>query len=167
VATEILGYDEILGDYLVGQGSPGGMRSRMSANPRAVALARAAGGNVVTQREPTRSKEIPLGFDSVSTIAAAATSDVTSRPQVTFRPDRLVIPSTIAASFLVTDLKIGNKSQFASSTSLPAEVFTQGAFGVRLKMDTAQISQDVTLRVTNLSGGALRFFAALIGPSVE
>jgi hypothetical protein len=34
-------------------------------------------------------------------------------------------------------------------------------------MDTTQISQDIVLSVTNISAGALRFNAALIGPSVE
>ena len=169
--TEILGAEDILGDYMVGEEDVGAARGalmrRGAGRARQVALAHSAGGNVVTQRVPNKSKEIALGFDSTAAVAAAATSTITSRPQVTFRPDRLVIPATIAAAFLIADLKIGNKSQFANSTALPAEVFTQGAFGVRLKLDTAQISQDVVIQAQNISLGALRFLAALIGPSVE
>jgi len=68
---------------------------------------------------------------------------------------------------LVLDVRIGKNSQFTSGTAAPAETFSQGAFGVRLKMDTAQISQDILIRVTNVSLGALRFNASMIGPALE
>jgi hypothetical protein len=108
-----------------------------------------------------------LGFDSVSTIAAAATTNVTSRPQLTFRPDRFVVAGSIAASFLVNDLKIGKNSQFLAGVAVPGEAFGQQAVGVRLKLDTAQVSQDIVINVTNTSAGALRFNAVMIGPAVE
>lgn len=122
---------------------------------------------LVQTREPTRSREYPLGFDTVSTVAAGATVDVITRPQVIFRIDRFVVPASIAASFLIVDIKVGKNSQFVASAAVPAETFSNNSFGVRLKGDTAQISQDVLLRVTNISGSALRFFAAIIGPALE
>ena len=148
---EILGYDEI------------------GAAPVARRLPNLPGsmGNVLRQGQPSKAREIVMGIDSVATIAAGATANVSGQPQIVFRPDRIVIPSTIAGSFLINDLKVGKNSQFVNGTAVPAEAFTQGAFGVRLKMDTLQISQQVIFNVTNTSGGALRFNAALIGPSVE
>jgi hypothetical protein len=158
-AEELLGYDEIVGDDIIG------------ANPAPVARLAASpgypGGQQLRMKAPSKGREYVIGFDSVATVAAAATAILTSRPQVVFRPDRMVIPASIAPAFLINDLKVGKNSQMVNSTAVPAEAFTQGAFGVRLKMDTAQISQDITLSVTNISAVATRFNAALIGPAVE
>lgn len=151
IGDDVLGADEIIG-----------------ADTQAIsALPGYPGGATLRTRTPTRAREQVLGLDSVAAIAAAATVNVTSRPQVTFRPDRLVIAGSIAAAFLINSFFIGRSNQLIGSSALPAEVFGQQAFGVRLKLDTAQVSQDITLNVTNTSGGALRFNAALIGPSVE
>lgn len=152
---EIVGYDD---DMVGAAPAPAKRLSGMPGYPQGQQLRTVA---------PTRAREYVMGIDSVATIAAAATLSISSRPQVIFRPDRLVVPSTIAGSFLINDLRVGKNSQFVNATAVPAEAFTQGAVGVRLKMDTTQISQDIVVSVTNISAGALRFNAALIGPSVE
>lgn len=108
-----------------------------------------------------------LGFDSVTTIAAGASAIITQRPQVLFQPSRVVVPSSIAPSFLINDLKIGKNSQFTASGSLPAAVFSELSVGVALAMDAATVAQDISLNVTNTSAGALRFTAAMIGESCE
>ncbi len=159
-----IGVDELLGDDIIGDDEIVG------AGPTLARLAPVPGypqGQMLRTRAPTKGREYVMGFDSVATIAAGASAIITTRPQVIFRPDRLVIPASIASSFLLNDLKVGKNSQFVAATAIPAEAFTQGAFGVRLKLDTAQVSQDIILNVTNTSGGALRFTAALIGPAVE
>ncbi len=157
-----IGVDELLGDDVLGaEELVGAALARLSPVPGY------PGGQTLRTRMPSKGREYVMGLDSVATVAAAATAIITTRPQVIFRPDRLVVPASIAASFLINDLRVGKNSQFVSATAVPAEAFTQGAFGVRLKMDTAQISQDIILSVTNISGGALRFNAALIGPAVE
>lgn len=153
---ELLGYDEI-----------GATATPMSRGRQLASLPGGVGKQFLRQSQPTRAREIVMGIDSVATIAAAATAIVQGQPQIVFRPDRIVIPATIAGSFLINDLKVGKNSQFVNGTAVPAEAFTQGAFGVRLKMDTLQISQTVAFTVTNVSLGALRFNAALIGPAVE
>ena len=142
-------------------GIPGLMRQQ------ALAQSQAQSQTLVKGRDFARGREYPLGFDSVANVAAAATAIVNSQPQVVFRPDRLVIPAAIAGSFVVNDLRIGKNSQFANATPVPASVFAETAFGVSLKCDTAQISQVISLNVTNISGGALQFRAALIGPAIE
>src|SRR3990172_7675820 len=160
-----IGYDELVGDDMSGEEEIVGAAPRRIA--RLAPVPGYPGGQQLRTRAPSKGREYVMGFDTVATVAAAATALVTTRPQVIFRPDRLVIPPSLPPSLLVNDLRVGKNSQFVSSVAVPAEAFTQGAFGVRLKLDTAQISQDITISVTNTSAGALRFTAALIGPAVE
>jgi len=124
-------------------------------------------GTVLQQYNPMKGRQLILGFASTGTVAAGATVDIIQRPQLVFRPERVVIPAAIGANFNVADIRIGKNSQFLSAGAIPGAVFAEGAFGVRLKMDTAQIAMDIDLRVTNISAGALNFFAAMIGDSVE
>lgn len=139
-------------------------QQRQNAIATAVASRSAA---VVREKPPTESREYPMGFDTVGTVAAGANVQIISRPQVTFRPERLVIGGAIAASFLVNDIKVGKNSQLTNSAALPGDAFAPTAFGVRLRMDTAQVSMDVVLDVTNISAGALRFNAALFGKAIQ
>lgn len=103
-----------------------------------------------------------LGFDSVSTIAAAATANVITRPQGPFRPERLVV-SVASQPFLINDVKVGNTSQLPAATSLPGDLFAFNAVGISQRWDTAQYGGDVLINVTNPTGGALRFVAAMVG----
>lgn len=134
---------------------------------QAIANKRVRNMAVLKRAEPDKPRQYPLGFDSVATVAAGATSQITSRPQVLFRPERLVLSQAAAPAFLVNDLIVGKNSQFAAAGTLPGDAFGPTAFGVRLRCDTAQISNDVVLDVTNISAGALRFNAAIFGDVVE
>ena len=145
-----------------GRGRPAARRGR--ARPSSSFKGQAAG---VAAKAPTSARILTLGFDSVATIAAGAQATINSQPQVVFRPDRLIVPNSIAPSFLVNDLKIGKNSMLISATTIPAQAFSHDAAGVGMKMDTAQVSQIISLTVTNISAGALRFYAALTGPAVE
>jgi hypothetical protein len=126
-------------------------------------------GLITQTSAPTKAREYPLGFDSGSTlIIAGGSASVINRPQVVFRTERLVVPSDIGGGFVIDDLIVGKNSQFASnSVAVPARVFDERGVGVRLAGDTAQISQDIILKVTNVSGAPARFRAAVIGPAVE
>jgi hypothetical protein len=136
---------------------------------QAVAMRMAQQGIVTSTRGPTKAREYPIGFDSGAVlIPNGASVSITNRPQVVFRVERLVIPSDIGGGFVVEDVIVGKNSQFASNTvGLPARVFDERGVGVRLAGDTAQISQDITLKITNVSGAPARFRAAIIGPAVE
>lgn len=116
---------------------------------------------------PSKGRYWPLGFDSVVTIAAGASAVIESSPQVEFRPERLVVPDSIAGSFLIQDLKVGKNSQFISNDPIPAEAFQTDATNVVLRMDSAKISQIISITVNNISGAAARFFASLMGPAIE
>lgn len=121
---------------------------------------------MVVQRGVTKAREYPLGFP-VTAVAANGTATVSTQPQVPFRGRRLIVPSDIAGSFLITDLKIGKNSMFPSANPVPARAFTELGVGVDLNLDTAQISQLVTISVENTTGGAVDFSACVIGTAVE
>jgi len=102
-----------------------------------------------------------------TTVEGYGSTNIIVQPQCHFRPERLEIPPEVAPDFLLTDIKVGKNSQLVSTGALPAVMFTEQAFGVRLKMDTAQISMFVTVSVTNQNAQARNFQGGLVGPAVE
>jgi len=127
---------------------------------------RVQSGTLMRSVSPRSSREYALGLGSTS-VPGNASANINVQPQVIFRPERLVVPSNIAVDFLITDIKVGKNSQLVSTGALPAVMFTENAFGVRLKMDTAQISMFVTISVTNQNPNARNFQGGLVGPAVE
>ena len=136
----------------------------------------AYGGQPQVQDRPLRdTRELALGFYQPG-IGAGTNFNVTSRPQVLFRGERLVIPdspaypgqaagTTQADSFLINDIKIGNRSQLVEATALPARAFAENAVGVRLSLDSASIAQDVVIAVSNVDTSAGTFRAVMFGTS--
>ena len=182
--TEIMGDDsgedilgELLGevdgddsgrDYsLVGAASA---KTQRNAQKRAMArdlmARRVRSGALLRSVPPRNAREYALGLGSTS-VAGSSSANINVQPQVIFRPERLVVPSNLAMDFLITDIKVGKNSQLVSTGALPAVMFTENAFGVRLKMDTAQISMFVTVSVTNQNPAARNFQGGLVGPAVE
>lgn len=159
--------DDVLGDDILGDDILGSVAAPPALVQQAALQRRLKQGTVLQQFSPQKGRQLILGFSSTGTVGAGATVDIIQRPQLTFRPERVVIPAAIGANFNVADIRIGKNSQFLSAGAIPGAVFAEGAFGVRLKMDTCQIAMDIDLRVTNISAGALNFFAAMIGDSVE
>ena len=170
-----VGDDDILGD-LLGDSSDGDdligaiQRRKKSARKQAAANAllrrRVASGALLRSVPPRNAREYALGLGSTS-VQGNASANINVQPQVIFRPERLVVPSNIAVDFLITDIKVCKNSQLVSTGALPAVMFTENAFGVRLKMDTAQISMFVTISVTNQNPAARNFQGGLVGPAVE
>lgn len=178
-------YTEIMGDgsdgdsgAFVGDGSDGETdilgaavarrkkARRQNAMAQALLRRRVASGALLRNVAPRNAREYALGLGSTS-VAGNSSANINVQPQVIFRPERLVIPSHIAVDFLITDIKVGKNSQLVSTGALPAVMFTEQAFGVRLKMDTAQISMFVTVSVTNENPQARKFQGGLVGPAVE
>jgi hypothetical protein len=124
-------------------------------------------GLLLRQRDPGRAGRIVLGMNSSGTVAAAASTNITARPQSTaFKPERIVIPASVAPDFTIQDIKCGNVSQLAQSGDLAAEAFVQTVFGGEMDMATVQTSQDFVLAVTNISGAARTFRAVVYGHAV-
>ena len=120
-----------------------------------------------TQPDYSKARKVPMGFDSVTTIAPGATATITQRPQVPFRPARLMIPSDIAGAILVLDFKVGNKSQLAANGGLPGRMFQEDATDSLLLLDTATPALDVSWIVQNIGGAPIRFIGSASGPAVE
>lgn len=122
---------------------------------------------ILRETKPTKVRTFPLGFLSDAAVGAGASVTVISRPQVLFRGQRLVIPSDIAGDFSLDDVKVGKNSQFVAEGAVPGRVFQENARDVAMILDTAKVSQDISLSVTNISGAARTFRAALFGLVLE
>jgi hypothetical protein len=178
--TEILGDDsgddagaQYVGDEFSGDDSGDDMvgaakrrRAKSQAVKQALMRKRIGAGALLRSLAPRSSREYVIGLGS-TTIPGGAAANIGVQPQVLFRPERIVIPSTIAADFLITDIKVGKNSQLVAPGAIPATVFAENAFGVRLKMDTSQIAQFVTISVQNQNAASRNFQGAIIGPAVE
>jgi hypothetical protein len=160
---EFVGDDDALGAALVARRKRNAKRQAMA---NALMRRRVSSGAVLRSVPPRNAREYALGLGSTS-VTGNSSANINVQPQVIFRPERLVVPSNIAVDFLITDIKVGKNSQLVSTGALPAVMFTEQAFGVRLKMDTAQISMFVTVSVTNQNALARNFQGGLVGPAVE
>ena len=129
----------------------------------------AYGGAPAVVERPLRDiREYPLGFFQSGIGVCTGAIDVISRPQIVFRGERLVIPAnTVAPFFSLIDIKVGNRSQLANSTALPAQTFAEVAVGVRLALDTATVAQDIAVVVENISSDNQTFMATLIGTAAQ
>ena len=157
VGYDVLGDDDVMGnDDVLGAGSPraGLMRARWAQQLRAGAPGAPAIAEMM----------LPLGFGSFTFTAGGATSiTLTATPQLAFRGERLIISSTATAVtagvdanalFVVDDLKVGQRSQLVSASSLPASAFSSVAFGVRLAVDPCAPGILISLKISYI-GAAL------------
>lgn len=165
-ADEIIGYDELDDNGDVDALLGAAPRRPQQQRGRQAAVQKPGGGAaVVRSLPPTTARKMVLGVNSASTVASAASETITVRSQVLFRPTRLLVPDSITPAFIITDIKIGNKSQFAGAYSVPAAAFGE-AVDDDLMMDTIQVSQDISIAITNVSLAAVQFRAVLFGDAV-
>lgn len=136
------------------------------AMAQAIAQRKIAEGGIV-QNQGGKWRKLPLGIDSGTTaIAAAGTSQVTTRPQAYYRPMRLVVSLAIMSNFVISDIKVGNVSQLVNASALPADVFGPNSFDTELKGDTCQAGFDIVTSVENITLAASRFRAVFIGAAL-
>lgn len=164
-ADDILGDYEVLGDDydLLGAAKKARKRKRSAAVAQAVAQRSA----LVSDRAPTQSRRLLISVDSVTAIAAGAASTITVNVIETYRPEVFMVDPGIASGFVITDIKIGRKSQLVGTGALAASTLTPSSQLAGLQFDTAQTSQPLQVAVLNTSAAALRFMATLIGTAVE
>lgn len=169
-----VGYDQIVGyETIVGQalapvpGVAGGMRASIvprgfypMASPAAPPPAPMA-----VSVPAGRAREQVLGLPRTS-VAANTTDEVLSRPEITFRPSRLLVPSSIAAFFLIQDIKVGNVSQLPNTDPIPAAGYIETAVGTAMALDTCNIGQSISVEVTNISACTLDFVGAFWGTAL-
>jgi hypothetical protein len=139
--------------------------ANLSSKVRSFAVGLLGDSEPIRQHE--RNQFLGLGFTSVP---EGGSCNISVQPGLTFfstfRGERLVIPSTIAEHFEVTDIKVGKVSQMRSTQPVPATVFTEqtpylGRMG--LALDVCSPSMFITISVENKSKRARSFCGALIG----
>lgn len=151
---ELLGADDVaalLGAYdIVGRRKRAARRGARGRSPgRAPALRAPAlppRNELVQRQAPTHADRILLPMTSSGNITASAA--ITARPQnVAYRPERIIIGGT-PANWLIDDIKVGNRSQFAQAGSMPAEAFAATSFDAHVSMETVQTAMDFVIQVT-------------------
>lgn len=145
----------VAGEELVGEDEIVGLEEIVGA---------AAAHKLVRKVQPNRKRRLMSGVTPTS-VAAAATADISTQPQDLFRIERVIVPSDIAFSFIFTDIKVGQRSQFVAAASIPCGAFTETSVDSYVSFDTANVGNLVVLSVQNVSSPAatLTFRAMLLG----
>jgi hypothetical protein len=132
----------------------------------AQSAARTPNAAVLREQQPTKARRYPLGFVQLA-IAAGATATINAQPQVTFRPERFVVPRLVAPSFLINQIVIGKNPQLVAVGQVPADAFTEDSVETGLGLDTANVGQLISLQVQNATAAVADFRAVMIGPVIE
>lgn len=154
IGDEIIGMigadEEVLRDLLQGATAIGGKghanRSKEVVEP----------GSFLWRREF-------IGMSAAAATAAGAAGTVTVQPQRKFKTKRVVVPSTIAAFFAFTDLKVGQNSQAAAIGNTPCQAFVENAVSCYVDFDTADVGNLITMLIQNTDVAAHTFTAVLFG----
>lgn len=100
-------------------------------------------------------------------IPAGAEADIIAEPQMPFKPSALVIGDETARDFVITDIKIGTRTMFAAAGAVPASAFKADGILQQLLTMTGQTSQQITVRVRNLSADARAFYGQMVGKGAQ
>jgi len=155
---------EIAGLEIAGYDESGAPLFKKSAKSTAAARPQRQPAPKVYATPPQKKRTYPLGIDSIANVAAAASGPYAVSPQVPFKPLRLIV--TGPTNWLITDIKVGKNSQLAGG-SLTADAFGPGSFDSSIDFDTCNLGAQVSVTVTNISGGPLRFLGTFLGYAVE
>jgi hypothetical protein len=93
--------------------------------------------------------------------------NLTKQPQLGFQPEYLLIPSYVANSFMIEDLKIGRNSQFIAACEVPAIMFSENFPITRMKMDPCPVSTPITLCLYNTCTERRLFEAIIVGAPID
>jgi hypothetical protein len=159
----VLGQDDamaILGAALRAKGKAG-----KSLLAKTIAARKLGGAQVLSPRKPGSSGVQPIGFFQAA-VAAGTQATVTTQPQTWFKPQRLIVPDSIAPFFTIDNIVIGNISQFPSPVPLPGEMFVPAAQAVVMDLATVNPALNLTIVATNISGVPQNFRAGFIGKEV-
>lgn len=132
-------FEELIGAAEPGAGQPEWVQNKLRRSSA-----------IVEQRALTSRRRFPIGFTVTTLTAGQSGVLIPAAPQNLFRGERLVIPSNIAFSINVQDLKVGNDSQFVAGSNVPGACFTEVAVGTHLLMKTAEIGNIISITVDNL-----------------
>lgn len=117
----------------------------------------------VRSKRPENARLFPIGFESSTPVPAGSTVSVQTQPQDLFKCRKFVVPSSVAPNFKINDIKVGNISQFSSSSPVHAEAFTPDSVDCQVEFDTSAVSQIISVIAQNISGGDEFFYAIMYG----
>jgi hypothetical protein len=123
-------------------------------------------GAAVTPRQNQKARRYPCPLPA-TVVAGGASATISTQPQALYRPERFVIAASLAPSFVVTDIKVGNVSQLPNTGDIPGELFAQNGVDCQVEFDTVNPAINLLVVVTNITGGALTFRGAFIGTNVQ
>lgn len=131
---------------LVGAAPMGGPVSLLGQNPGSM-------GTAIVPGQPTEARLWILPFPATNVGAGGvATQSIASQVPLT-RPNRLIITETTGPSSL-TDIQIGQRSQFIAAGSCPIAAFGPTAVDTLVSFDTATTGQNINLFLANAGAGA-------------
>jgi hypothetical protein len=68
-----------------------------------------------------------------------------------------------ASDWIINDIQIGNRSQFAQAGNVPGDMFAGGAIDSFVSFETAQVAMDIVLTATNVGAKEASFHGAFLG----
>lgn len=101
-----------------------------------------------------------------ASIATTASGTVTTRPQVNFQPDQLIVSPGVAGFFDITQFTVGIQPQQAASGLAPGDAFP-AQNGPHFLFDACDTGTDIIFGVTNNDTVAHVFKAVLVGYQIE
>lgn len=143
----VVGLDEILGadgvEAIIGAVTGGG-------DLAAAAAAKAAGGVAVATQNRGRQGVQPAAF-APTAILAAGQATINLQTQRLIRPKSLVSLASDNGLFFLTALTVADVNQFISAGSIPTDVFSEVADGMRtvMKLSSADVGNTISMNVTN------------------
>lgn len=144
---------------LAALGGGGGLATR----PAFVNKATPGGASPAQLAEMARGADVIYGFDSGSTIANNATATLTVAPQKRHIPKRIALSSTLGTGFAMSDFRVGVEPILGTVGNINMAVFIQDSTAPNFRAVVCEVGMDVSITVTNISGGALRFTATVVG----
>lgn len=119
-----------------------------------------------TQGTPMQRKVEPIrpvtfiSHESSYPVAAGAIVSMVARPQVeVIKPYKLFIELDVAKSFVINDIRVGNRSMFPMCQNLPATQFSHDD-GHLIEVDPIMLAMDFLMMVTNISEAQRTFRAS-------
>lgn len=98
-----------------------------------------------------------------TTVAAGVTTVIALNPQDAFKVRKFAVDQSIAASFIVDQVSIGNEPQLLSGDPIPAQAFADRAQDVWVDWDRCKTGQQIFITITNTTGSSANFQGALLG----
>jgi hypothetical protein len=122
---------------------------------------------IVTKQDPTEARLEPLGCNFLALIGVGVVVPATVAPQKTYKPERFVVPPSVAPDFLIQSIFIGVYLQSPATGAISAESFLPDAIYTNVDFTTCQISQSITVNAQNTGGAPRNFLSTFFGRSIQ